>query len=126
MTSPLDRMNVQVVFGGYRLQGVCLRKLPRLRRVTVSEIQEAVSEHYRLPAGAMTSADRRWEISHPRQLAMYLCRDMIGRSLPDIGRRFGGRDHTTVIHALRAIPARLEDDFDLQDDVRRIRVRLGS
>lgn len=120
-------MNVQVMFGGYRLQGICLRTLPRLRRrITVPEIQAAVADHYRLPRACMTSPDRHWEVAHPRQLAMYLCRDIIGRSLPDIGRRFGNRDHTTVIHAVRAVLMRLKEDFDLQDDVRDIRRRLGG
>jgi len=123
----IDCGNVQVFFGGYRLEGIYFRKLPRIRRrVTVPEIQAAVADHYHLPIACMTSPDRHREVCYPRQLAMYLCRDLIGRSLPDIGRRFGGRDHTTVLHAVRAVSKRLASDYEVRDAVCDIRKRLGG
>jgi chromosomal replication initiator protein len=73
------------------------------RRISIDEIQTKVSDHYRIRKAEMTSARRAREVARPRQVAMYLAKQMTQRSLPEIGRRFGGRDHTTVIHAVRQI-----------------------
>lgn len=73
------------------------------RRVTVDDIQKAVAEHFSLRQADLLSERRNRAIARPRQAAMWLAKQLTTRSLPDIGRRFGGRDHTTVIHAVRRI-----------------------
>ncbi|MEO8813080.1 MAG: chromosomal replication initiator protein DnaA [Caulobacteraceae bacterium] len=73
------------------------------RRVTVDEIQKAASEHFGLKQADLISERRTRAIARPRQAAMWLAKQLTTRSLPDIGRRFGGRDHTTVLHAVRRI-----------------------
>ena len=73
------------------------------RRVTIEEIQKAVVEHYSIRMADMTSARRSRAVARPRQMAMYLAKQLTPRSLPEIGKKFGGRDHTTVMHAVRQI-----------------------
>ena len=73
------------------------------RRITVDDIQKAVSEYYGMKQADLLSDRRNRAIARPRQTAMWLCKQLTTRSLPDIGRRFGGRDHTTVLHAVRKI-----------------------
>src|SRR5207244_2576438 len=67
------------------------------RRISIDEIQTQVAEHYRIRKAEMVSARRARDVARPRQVAMYLSKQLTPKSLPDIGRRFGGRDHTTVI-----------------------------
>ncbi|HET8613142.1 MAG TPA: chromosomal replication initiator protein DnaA [Sphingomonas sp.] len=88
------------------------------RRITIDEIQGKVSDHYRIRKAEMTSARRAREVARPRQVAMYLAKQLTPRSLPEIGRRFGGRDHTTVIHAVRQIEKLRKADAELDADVR--------
>ena len=88
------------------------------RRVTIDEIQRRVSDHYRIRQAEMSSARRAREVARPRQVAMYLAKQLTPRSLPEIGRRFGGRDHTTVIHAVRQIEKLRQTDAELDADVR--------
>jgi chromosomal replication initiator protein len=88
------------------------------RRVTIDEIQRKVSDHYRIRQSEMSSARRAREVARPRQVAMYLAKQLTPRSLPEIGRRFGGRDHTTVIHAVRQIEKLRQSDAELDADVR--------
>jgi chromosomal replication initiator protein len=88
------------------------------RRVTIDEIQRRVCEHYRIRQAEMSSARRAREVARPRQVAMYLAKQLTPRSLPEIGRRFGGRDHTTVIHAVRQIEKLRATDAELDADVR--------
>ena len=73
------------------------------RKVTVDQIQKAVAEHYSLTQADLISERRARAVARPRQVAMWLAKQITTRSLPDIGRRFGGRDHTTVLHAVRRI-----------------------
>jgi chromosomal replication initiator protein len=88
------------------------------RRISIDEIQTRVSEHYRIRKAEMTSARRAREVARPRQVAMYLSKQLTPRSLPEIGRRFGGRDHTTVIHAVRQIEKLRSQDPELDSDIR--------
>ena len=88
------------------------------RRVTIDEIQRKVSDHYRIRQAEMSSARRAREVARPRQVAMYLAKQLTPRSLPEIGRRFGGRDHTTVIHAVKQIEKLRQTDAELDADVR--------
>ena len=88
------------------------------RRITIDEIQKRVSEHFRIRHAEMVSARRAREVARPRQIAMYLAKQLTPRSLPEIGRRFGGRDHTTVIHAVRQIERLRGEDSEIDNDVR--------
>ncbi len=88
------------------------------RRITIDEIQKRVSDHFRIRQAEMVSARRAREVARPRQIAMYLAKQLTPRSLPEIGRRFGGRDHTTVIHAVRQIERLRGIDTDIDNDVR--------
>lgn len=88
------------------------------RRVTIDEIQRRVCDHFRIRQAEMSSARRAREVARPRQIAMYLAKQLTPRSLPEIGRRFGGRDHTTVIHAVRQIEKLRATDAELDADVR--------
>ncbi len=88
------------------------------RRITIDEIQRRVSEHYKIRQAEMVSARRAREVARPRQVAMYLAKQLTPRSLPEIGRKFGGRDHTTVIHAVRQIERLRGCDTDIDNDVR--------
>lgn len=83
------------------------------RRLTVEDIQQHVCEFYRVKLADMVSASRQKSIVTPRQVAMYLCKQLTTLSMPDIGRRFGGRDHTTVLHTLRKIQGELKDNPEL-------------
>ena len=73
------------------------------RRVTIEEIQKRVAEHFSMRMSDMTSARRARAVARPRQVAMYLAKQLTQRSLPEIGRRFGNRDHTTVMHAVEKV-----------------------
>jgi chromosomal replication initiator protein len=96
------------------------------RRISIDEIQTRVSDHYRIRKAEMTSARRAREVARPRQVAMYLAKLMTPRSLPEIGRRFGGRDHTTVIHAVRQIEKLRAQDPELDSDIRLLTRQLES
>ncbi len=88
------------------------------RRVTIDEIQKRVSEHFKIRQAEMVSARRARVVARPRQIAMYLSKQLTPRSLPEIGRRFGGRDHTTVIHAVKQIEKLRAADTEIDADVR--------
>lgn len=96
------------------------------RRITVAEIQQRVCEHFGVPLGAMTSARRCREEARPRQVAMALCKEFTPRSLPEIGRLFGNRDHTTVLHAIRQIEKLRKADTELDSSVRKLARDLAA
>jgi chromosomal replication initiator protein len=87
------------------------------RRVSIDEIQKRVAEHYNIKLVDMHSARRARAVARPRQVAMYFCKHMTQRSLPEIGKKFGGRDHTTVIHAVRRIEELRVTDKTLAEDI---------
>jgi hypothetical protein len=92
----------------------------------IAHIQHTVASYYGLEPITMKSARRSLDISRPRQVAMYLSAKLTPRSLPEIGRRFGGRDHTTVLHAIRAVEKRMAQDVEVMLDVEVLRERLGG
>jgi chromosomal replication initiator protein len=96
------------------------------RRITIDEIQKRVCEHFHIRTAEMVSARRAREVARPRQIAMYLAKQLTPRSLPEIGRRFGGRDHTTVIHAVRQIERLRGEDSEIDNDVRTLMRVLES
>ncbi len=73
------------------------------RRVTIEEIQKKVAEHFNIRMADMVSARKQRAVARPRQIAMYLAKRLTSRSLPEIGRKFGGRDHTTVMHGVKKV-----------------------
>lgn len=87
------------------------------RRIRIEDIQRAVAQHFNVSKSDLLSARRNRSIVRPRQIAMYLSKQMTPRSLPEIGRRFGGRDHTTVLHAVRKIEELMAADIALARDV---------
>lgn len=87
------------------------------RRVTIEDIQKRVAEYYNIKTSDMQSARRLQNIARPRQVAMYLAKILTSRSLPDIGRKFGGRDHTTVLHSVRKVQEIYLNDKEFADDV---------
>ncbi|MGF1605593.1 MAG: chromosomal replication initiator protein DnaA [Rhodothalassiaceae bacterium] len=90
------------------------------RKVTVDEIQKKVSDYYNLRLNEMLSSRRSRRIARPRQVAMYLAKQLTSRSLPDIGRKFAGRDHTTVMHAVRTIESLRQVDSTIDEDINRL------
>lgn len=94
------------------------------RRVTIEEIQRRVAEYYNVRLADMLSARRARAVARPRQVAMYLSKQLTTRSLPEIGRKFGGRDHTTVIHAVRKIDELCQSDSGIEEDVDLLRRML--
>lgn len=88
------------------------------KRVTIDEIQRAVSTYFELKPIELVSARRARVVARPRQIAMYLAKRLTTRSLPEIGRKFGGRDHSTVIHAVRRIEQLRDSDADVDSAVR--------
>jgi len=96
------------------------------RRVTIDEIQRRVAEHFNIKMAEMTSSRRARVVARPRQVAMYLAKQLTQRSLPEIGRKFGGRDHTTVMHAVRKIEELTRSDRALAEDVDVLQRMLGT
>jgi chromosomal replication initiator protein len=96
------------------------------RRVTIEEIQKKVAEHYNIRLTDMSSARRARNVARPRQVAMYLAKQLTQRSLPEIGRRFGNRDHTTVMHAVSRVGQLMEVDAAFAEDVELLRRMLES
>lgn len=87
------------------------------RRVRIEDILRIVSRHYKVPRNDLLSSRRSRDVVRPRQIAMYLAKALTSRSLPEIGRRFGGRDHTTVLHSVRKVEQMMKDDGDLCQEI---------
>ena len=96
------------------------------RRVTIEEIQRKVSEHWNIRLTDMSSARRARAVARPRQVAMYLAKQLTSRSLPEIGRKFGNRDHTTVMHAVSRVTELMNTDTAFAEDVELLRRMLES
>jgi chromosomal replication initiator protein len=94
------------------------------RRVTIEEIQKQVASHFNVRISDMHSARRARSVARPRQVAMYLAKQLTSRSLPEIGRKFGGRDHTTVMHAVRKVEELRGHDTTFDEDVELLRRML--
>jgi chromosomal replication initiator protein len=101
------------------------RSSQRTGAQSIDEIQLAVGQHFGLSPEELLSTSRTPRIAWPRQLAMYLSRELTGESLPAIGRKFGGRDHTTVLHAWRRTSARISSDEDCRLTVEKLCETLG-
>ncbi|MFN3971517.1 MAG: chromosomal replication initiator protein DnaA [Gemmobacter sp.] len=106
----------------------CLADILRAsdRKVTIDEIQRKVAEHYNVRLSDMIGPKRLRSIARPRQVAMYLSKQLTTRSLPEIGRRFGGRDHTTIMHGVKKIEELMATDSQLSDDIQLLRRTLQA
>ncbi len=91
------------------------------RKVSIQEIQKKVADHYNIRVSEMSSARRARNIARPRQIAMYLAKQLTSKSLPDIGRNFGDRDHTTVMHAVSRVTELMGQDAAFAEDVELLR-----
>ena len=91
------------------------------RRVTIDEIQRKVAEHYNVKLSDMASPRRARNVARPRQIAMFLCKELTDKSLPEIGKKFGGRDHTTIMHGVKRITQLCAEDPALREDVAMLR-----
>ncbi len=89
----------------------------QIRVITVDKIQNIVSNYFNIPLNDMLSQRRSRPLARPRQIAMYLAKKMTTRSLPEIGRRFANRDHTTVIHAVKTITRLIEQDDEMKKNI---------
>ena len=87
------------------------------KRVRIEDILRIVSRHFKVPRNDLLSSRRSRDVVRPRQIAMYLAKSLTSRSLPEIGRRFGGRDHTTVLHSVRKVEQMMKDDGDLCQEI---------
>ncbi|HDZ82443.1 MAG TPA: chromosomal replication initiator protein DnaA [Roseobacter sp.] len=96
------------------------------RKISIEEIQRKVSEHYNIRLSDMVGPKRLRSYARPRQVAMYLCKKMTSRSLPEIGRRFGGRDHTTVMHGVKRIEELKQSDGQIAEDLELLRRSLEA
>ena len=96
------------------------------RKVTVEEIQRKVSEHFNIRLSDMIGPKRLRSFARPRQMAMFLAKQMTSRSLPEIGRRVGGRDHTTVMHGVKRIEELMQTDSQIADDIELLRRALEA
>jgi chromosomal replication initiator protein len=101
----------------------CLADILRAsdRKITIEEIQRKVAEHFNIRLSDMIGPKRVRTIARPRQIAMYLAKQLTSRSLPDIGRRFGGRDHTTIMHGVKKIEELMTSDSQLSDDLQMLK-----
>ncbi len=96
------------------------------RKVSIDDIQRKVAEHYNIRMAEMSSARRARAVARPRQVAMFLAKRLTSRSLPEIGRKFGNRDHTTVLHGVRRIEELIQSDVSLAEDVRMLEAALSN
>jgi chromosomal replication initiator protein len=96
------------------------------RRVTIEEIQKRVAEHFNIKLADMQSPRRARQVARPRQIAMFLAKQLTTRSLPEIGRKFGGRDHTTVMHAVKKVEELCAADNGFAEDVDLLRRMLDA
>jgi chromosomal replication initiator protein len=96
------------------------------RKITVEEIQRKVSDHFNIRLSDLIGPKRVRTFARPRQIAMYLSKQLTSRSLPEIGRRFGGRDHTTVMHGVRRIEELMQKDSQIADDLELLRRALEA
>jgi len=98
----------------------------RERHVTIDIIQKEVAQHFNIKVADMSSPRRARTVARPRQIAMYLSKQLTPRSLPEIGRKFGGRDHTTVMHAVKKVEELIQNDTDFAEEIDMLHRMLES
>jgi len=116
--SSLTNMEISIDLAQEALKDIISTSKPR--KITVSLIKEVVAQHYNIKVDNLDSKRRTRTITYPRQIAMYLCRELTDLSLPKIGEEFGGRDHTTVIHAYDKISQDINKNNDFKIKINKI------
>ena len=96
------------------------------RRIKIEDILKVISRHYGISRGDILSQRRHRSVVWPRQIGMYLAKQLTSRSLPEIGRRFGNRDHTTVLHAIRKIDNEISGNARLKDEIEELKKQLAN
>jgi chromosomal replication initiator protein len=96
------------------------------RRIKIEDILKVVARHFGVTRADLLSQRRHRSVVWPRQIGMYLAKQLTARSLPEIGRRFGNRDHTTVLHAIRKIDGQLPNDARLRDELEELKKMLNN
>ena len=122
--SSLVNKDMNTELAAEALKDIMPNAKPRI--ITILDIQKAVGEHFHMRLEDFSAKKRTKSIAFPRQIAMYLSRELTNFSLPKIGEEFGGRDHTTVIHAHEKISTLLKEDQALQQDLKQIKSLLGK
>ena len=121
--SSLQQKPIDVELANEALKGILPD--PSSRNITISEIQKTVCEYFSISHNELIGKRRDQKVVKPRQVAMYLCKELTGSSYPEIGQEFGGRDHTTVMHSCRKIDANIEDPY-FRTSLDNIRSMLGG
>ena len=98
----------------------------RTREITIDEIIKRVAHHYNIKVTDLKSPKRLKAVVLPRQIAMYLARQLTSSSYPEIGERFGGKDHSTIIHAIRKIEKLLEENYQMRQTVEMLKNSLSA
>ena len=122
--SSLVNKDITAELASEALKDIMPNSKPRI--ITILDIQNVVGDHFNIRLEDFTTKRRTKSIAFPRQVAMFLSRELTNFSLPKIGEEFGGRDHTTVIHAHEKISKMLKEDQQLQQDIKQIRSILGK
>ncbi|MEC9489000.1 MAG: chromosomal replication initiator protein DnaA [Halanaerobium sp.] len=122
--SSLTNRKISVEMAREALKDILPQSKPR--EINIGLIQEVVCDFYNLEIGDMSSKKRTQNIAFPRQIAMYLSRELTDSSLPQIGEEFGGRDHTTVIHAHNKITDKIEEEVDFKRTIERLKEKIKS
>lgn len=119
-------MNAETTFNRHAPACCPMCGAPARPKMMVAHIQATVAAYYGIKVQYMWSEQRGRDIAWPRQVAMYLSREMTPMSLPSIGKRFGGRDHTTVMYGISAVERRMGLDCELEEDIGILRERLTA
>jgi chromosomal replication initiator protein len=96
------------------------------REITIEKIQKRVAEHFQIKVNDLKSSKRLKSIVFPRQVAMYICRNLTNLSYPEIGAKFGGKDHSTIIHAIKKIEKNMQDDLHTKNTINKLIDNLGT
>lgn len=99
--------------------------LPQRETPSIADIQRVICQRYNITKNDLLSVCREWRVAHPRQIAMYLCRDLTPKSLPEIGRRFGKRDHSTAHHAYHKVRNKIASDEAFAVEIAKLKERLA-
>ena len=121
--SKLNKVDINLAYAEEALKDVIYPNQPK--KITPSLIIEVVSEHFGVDPQDITSKKRNSEFVLPRQIVMYLCRDIIGMSLADIAKLLEKKDHTTVIHGIKKITAEIETDEDIKNKIDIIKKKIN-
>jgi chromosomal replication initiator protein len=100
-------------------------QIEKNRFLSIAQVQDTVSRYFKVSVAELKSSKKSKNLTYPRQIAMYLCRKVLKCSFPDIGSKFGGKDHSTVIHAVRKIETSLKTDEKLQKEIEQIEKDLN-